>query len=169
VTSSTKSILLASLLINIACGPGPAGPKGDTGDTGPQGQPGLQGKAGPQGAQGAQGASGQGLSLISDTSCSIFSSGYFFTHDVYLYSDGSVMATCSVAGGSSEVTRTQLWKAGTIGANEGSCYATWDVAGVASGGWWSFSLGNLGYSFAQYNDAGTTSDQMKRTLTCSIY
>lgn len=141
-----NTVALCCVVVLSACGPGPEGPPG------PPGPPGTP---------------GDGLTLVTSTRCSITNKGYF-QHEIYKFSDGSVMANCSVSNPHFQTSETKLWKASQKGAETAYCSVTNDWDGVLTGGWWEFEF-VAGSSKATYVDPGSTQDNMARTLSCTVH
>lgn len=142
---------LYALLMLLACGtPGPAGPPG------------------PPGPPGAPGSPGPGLYIQTSAYCSVVQSGGLFTHNVYTFSDGSVMTTCEVADGEYSIESTRLYKSTQNGAATAACSVTNDWDGTLTAGYWSFAKGpNASASVATYNDSGSPMHGQTRTMPCN--
>lgn len=141
-----------------------------------QGPAGPMGPAGPQGPSGAQGPAGTaGASLTSTYVCSGTGNngsganlGFF--HVGYVFSDGSVMATCTVYTSASSVEGVYLYRQEQAGAPQASCVAVGDTDGTATGGYWQMDLNAAKTtSTAIFHDAngGSSQDGRSFSLTCT--
>lgn len=149
-----RLLLLAALA--MAC----EGPMGPPGPAGPQGEPGAQGPTGPAGANGS------GLTVSHHCSDVVtVSQTYILSLDVYEFSDGSAMTTCSVWAGSGGYTGVNLWHSGTNGAALGACFAHADVDS-GSYGYWEFSRDVPTAATATYHDANSSYNSRAYRITC---
>jgi len=93
-----RGVLMSSMLLSLACG----------------------GQVGPEGPQGPPGPAGAGMSLTAKYVCEHGSDAVM--HDIYLFSDGSVMTTCTVAFFNYEQSSSfQMYKSGQVGAAVAGC------------------------------------------------
>ena len=147
--SVLKMVVIAAVVFAMAaCGPG------ETGPAGPQGTP------------------GSGLTKI--VSCTGFADsdgdklGWNLVHEVYTFSDGSVLATCEVKGGNLSSSSVLMHRANTPGARAGGCIATRDDETDATSGIWIFALGSVGVaSNAKYADPGSPTHGRVFALSCA--
>lgn len=155
-----KALLLVALL--SACIEGPMGPAG------PQGEPGVQGAPGANGQDGKDGASGVGLAESHHCSDVVpLAQDTILTHEVYVFRDGSVLATCSVWMPAGAFTGTWLWPKGTVGAAQGSCFVKADSDATAKTfGYWSMERMSPASSTASYSDPGSQYNGRVFTITC---
>jgi hypothetical protein len=100
---------------------------------------GLEGPAGPPGPPGAP-----GVGLVESVTCTarqpIASSDLTLDYQRYDFSDGSVMAVCSIRDGFYEYGSTSLYKPDQTGGTQGACAVAYDVDTPSSGSW-EFSSG----------------------------
>jgi hypothetical protein len=149
-----KGLLLGLVVsVVVGCGGGVAGPKGDKGD------PGTPGTTGATGAQGATGTSTGGASLKDSYSCT--STQYPIEHDIYVFTDGTVMTTCSVTMTNSGLaTSFAMFKPTQAGAAYAGC-----VVDLGNPYWANFKWGG-GLSSTVYDMNGSTTSGTY-ALTCT--
>lgn len=130
---------------------------------------------GPQGPVGPPGPQGKGgLALDVTYRCfgiATVASGTSFSlnHDVYAFTDGSVMASCQVGGSLAESTGVSFFKAIQNGSVTGACSVTFD-ADLASTGYWRFEISqDHAHSVATYNDSGSANDRRQYSIVCSAF
>lgn len=151
-----KALVLVAVVMGACEGPmGLDGPRGPTGPTGPQG---IAGESGLQRTHLCQGFADLGGGR-----------GYALDHTVYDFADGSVLATCTVAGGIESWSSTRMYRAGQIGALTGGCSVTADVD-TNSSGYWTFDITpSKSASTVVYNDVGSAYDRRSQSVTCTQF
>lgn len=150
------------LLVALAACDGPMGPAG------PQGPQGVPGAAGANGRDGTDGANGAGLSESHHCSDVVFTAqSTILSHEVYVFADGSVLATCSVWMNDGAFTGTWMWPNGTTGAQRGSCFARADTdTANKSFGYWSMERMSSTSSTASYSDPQSQYNGRVYTIAC---
>ncbi len=137
---------------------GPQGERGPAGDAGLPGEPGSQGDPGPQGERGEDGADGaSGLEVVESVLCQKIQGGWAFSYQAVIFSDGSVLVTCSVADGNRETSATVYYDEGQNGATAQACNVQRDAENDGQAGWWEFELDGNDY-LATYHDDGSGFD-----------
>lgn len=99
-----------------------------------------------------------------------YSTGGYFEHSMYKFSDGSVMATCEVADNVYSISKTEFYKPSMSGAAVGGCivFNDWDTTGSA--GYWVFeNNASANSSTATYKDSSSPQNLTSRTLPCMTY
>lgn len=143
-----RKVLLLAVVLS-ACIEGPEGPPGPVGPQGPAGNP--------------------GSGLVSSLHCGgtvYVSAAYNLGHDIYTFADGSVLATCYVWGSGFAVSGTNMWKAGTHGAEVGGCIVEADVDS-GTYGFWTFDRTSTVSSLASIHDQGYPTDGRAFVITCA--
>lgn len=125
-------------------------------------------EAGPAGPPGESGA-GLVAWVFCDAQATVGGASFWVEHSRHEFSDGSVMATCSVHDDAREYGNTSLYREGQPGALDSECRLTYDVD-APSGGLWTFRHGEGGTaSTATYRDASSDSHATSVALTCVRY
>ncbi len=126
------------------------------------------GAPGRDGVNGRDGANG--ITMLSNTFCTGFwdptNSGYGFTvqHEMFDFSDGSVLATCEVQGGNTQTSSVSMYRATQVGAAKGLCNVLFDVESNNTSGYFSFEEG-----LATYKDSGSGYNLRTAQLACTTY
>lgn len=160
-------IFLGAVLLLTACD-GPAGPPGPQGEMGEQGERGERGPVGPPGdagpmgepgAEGPQGPEGESFGRLVESSslCQKIDGGWLFGHRVTRFSDGAVIATCSIGTQNATTSNSVVFVAEQNGAAAAACHVTADAESDGTAGFWRFERDGE-TSTAVYSDTGSSLD-----------
>lgn len=165
------NVILAVSL--IACGPGPIGPEGPPGPPGPSGPQGIPGTDGRIGADGANGKDGApGILLRSECYCAGLldlgtGSSVGAIHDIYIFADGSVFASCSIYGPSAELQASNFYRANQVGADRGSCNIIRDIDTASTGSFtFTGTFGGCADTQIVYRDSSSVTNGRTWILRC---
>lgn len=151
---------VALVLAVTACGmeaaEGPAGPPG------PQGEPGAQG---PAGAPGTPGLSLQETRKCEGVLVDAYGVQHTVTHEVYSFSDGSMITTCSSGNGGFQMFGFAMHRIDQPGARLASCGVQIDVD-TGSHGTFRFTSTSPESGRVVYDDPNSTSHNRTTPLTC---
>jgi len=88
----------------------------------------------------------------------------------YDFSDGSVMASCSIDGASFGYNSVSMYRSDQVGATDAGCLVSVDVEGNGTRGYWSFSIRpGQTTGTATYRDQGSSSNNGTISMSCTRY